>query len=51
VLVICPDTYNVVDLNKLVTVLYKDNRGFNESKLKYDINIQKLFAKHIKPEE
>lgn len=31
--------------------MYKDNRGYSESKLKYDINVQKLFAKHIKPEE
>jgi hypothetical protein len=50
-LIICPDTYNVVDLNKLIVALYKDHRGFTESKLKYDINVQKLFAKHIKPEE
>ena len=38
-MIICPDTYNVVDLNKLVVALYKDNRGYNESALKYDINI------------
>ena len=47
-LIICPDTYNVVDLNKLLVTMYKST---NESNLKYDVHVQKLFAKHIKPEE
>jgi len=38
-------------LNKLISALYKDNRGFGASKMGYDINVQKLFAKHCKPEE
>ena len=51
ILVICPDTYNVVDLNKLLTEKFKDLEGKKESESKYDIHISKLFAKHIKPEE
>ena len=48
-----PDTYNVVDLNKLMVEKYKNMSGQSESvsDQKYDIHVSKLFAKHIKPEE
>ena len=42
----CPDTYNVVDLNKLAVAAFS-----NTPEAKYDVHVQKLFAKHIKPEE
>ena len=49
---ICPDTYNVVDLNKLLVEKYKDFSGLKpDNGAKYDVHIFKLFAKHIKPEE
>jgi hypothetical protein len=52
ILVICPDTYNVVDLNKLLVEKYKDFSGLKpDNGAKYDVHIFKLFAKHIKPEE
>ena len=56
ILILCPDTYNVVDINKLLVEKYKDLSGTNPNPektfgLKYDVHISKLFAKHIKPEE
>jgi len=64
-MVVCPDTYNVVDLNKLLVEKYKELSGSRPeepkqkdtggkklpSTHKYDIHVTKLFAKHIKPEE
>ena len=55
IVVITADTYNVVDLNKLLVEKYKHLSGFpvgtNDPAYGYDIHVQKLFAKHIKPEE
>lgn len=45
IIVVTPDTYNVVDLNKLLVAKYKTVDS------QYDIRVHKLFAKHIKPEE
>lgn len=43
VLVICPDTYNVVDVNKELVAAYKNASGIGESGqksgYKYDIHI------------
>ena len=56
-MIIKPDTYNVVDLNKLLVAKYKDLNGIanyeyeEQSSEQYDIHVTKLFAKHIKPEE
>ena len=50
-MVVCPDTYNVVDLNKLLVEKYKDLSGAKPSEALYDVRVHKLFAKHIKPEE
>jgi len=56
-MIITPDTYNVVDLNKLLVEKYKELNGVaqydgeKQSKHQYDIHVTKLFAKHIKPEE
>ena len=59
ILVITPDTYNVVDLNKLLVEKYKHMSGQEaeyggvpaSTQHLYDIHVTKLFAKHIKPEE
>ena len=57
ILLVTPDTYNVVDLNKLLVDRYKSLSGQDpeqkpgESSHTYDIHVSKLFAKHIKPEE
>ena len=48
IMVICPDTYNVVDLNKLFVEKFK---VLDKEECPYDVHVQKLFAKHIKPEE
>lgn len=50
ILIITPDTYNVVDLNKLLVYKYSQNENL-ENNLQYDVHVSKLFAKHIKPEE
>lgn len=52
-MIITPDTYNVVDLNKLLVEKYKGLSGLSEqqSNYQYDVKVTKLFAKHIKPEE
>jgi hypothetical protein len=47
IIVITGDTYNVVDLNKVLVQAYKAL----PSDCQYDVHVQKLFAKHIKPEE
>ena len=47
-MIVCPDTYNVVDINKLLVAKFKGNPDSG----KYDVHISgKLFAKHMKPEE
>jgi hypothetical protein len=57
ILLVTPDTYNVVDLNKLLVDKYKSLSGQDpeqkpaDSSHGYDIHVTKLFAKHIKPEE
>ena len=47
IIVVTPDTYNVVDLNKILVAKYK----YSPPDCQYDIHVSKLFAKHIKPEE
>ena len=48
-MIVCPDTYNVVDINKLLVAKFKGN---TENSQKYDVHISgKLFAKHMKPDE
>lgn len=47
ILVICPDTYNVVDINKALAGKYNRSDSIDQ----YDVHVHKLFAKHIKPEE
>lgn len=49
---VCPDTYNVVDINKALVDKFKGLTGKDkQSSEQYDLRIFKLFAKHIKPEE
>ena len=46
IILLTADTYVVVDLYKELIKKFKDTR-----KMKYDVQIQKLFSKHIKPDE
>ena len=48
VLVMTADTLNVVDINRSLVKVY--NQEPNPSD-KYDARVQKLFARHIKPQE
>ena len=50
VMVVTPDTYNVVDINKVLVSHYKTMFDTTPDQ-PYDVKVHKLFAKHIKPEE